>query len=281
MPLSRLPAPSAQRTLYKQLSRPPLIPSSRFSIGALHSYPSLIRSRRNFHHSPISFTMNTATKDFLEAIKVRRSTYTLSSESTLSVPEIEDILKTTLEEAPSTFGSYTTRIVLVAGEEHKKTWAAMTEVIKNVTPAEMWESHTKPRLEGFSKAYGTGTVTFFRRSSHVKLTLRAVLFWEDPENTKILQEKYTFAADKFPLWSEHTSAIHQFIIWTALTNAGMGANLQHYNPLVNRKLQEMYNVPKEWNLVAQMVFGKPTAPAGPKSVVMKKPLEERLMVHSS
>ena len=102
--------------------------------------------------------------------------------------------------------------------------------------------------------------------------------FEDPENTRKLQEQYPFGFDKFPVWSEHTSAIHQFIIWTALTNSGLGANLQHYNPLIDEKLQEAYNVPKTWPLVAQMVFGKPTAPPGPKPTGMKKPLSERLSV---
>ena len=107
------------------------------------------------------------------------------------------------------------------------------------------------------------------------------MFFEDPENTKALQSKFEFAKDKFPVWAQHTSAIHQFIVWTALTNSGLGANLQHYNPLIDEKVQETFKVPKEWQLIAQLVFGKPTAPAGPKATGMKKPLSERLFVHGA
>ena len=135
--------------------------------------------------------MDAGTKQLLDLIKVRRSTYTLSPETTLPVADIKTILETTLEQAPSTFGSYTTRLVLVVEKEHQKLWEIITEVIKSITPPDKFEGHTKQRLDGFANAYGT------------------VLFFEDPENTKKLQEMYTFAKDKFPVWAQHTSAIHQ------------------------------------------------------------------------
>ena len=112
-------------------------------------------SHRPFHTTPTFRNMQQGTKNLLEEIKVRRSTYTLSPESTLSVDEIKTILETTLEEAPSTFGSFTTRLVLVVQEEHKKLWATVTEIMKAVTPEGQWEGHTKPRLDGFANAYGT------------------------------------------------------------------------------------------------------------------------------
>ena len=103
--------------------------------------------------------MESGTKNLLEEIKVRRSTYTLSPESTLSEAEIQEILETTLEQAPSTFGSYTTRMVLVVKEEHKRLWSIITEVIKAITPADKFEGHTKQRLDGFANAYGTGELS--------------------------------------------------------------------------------------------------------------------------
>jgi uncharacterized protein len=94
--------------------------------------------------------------------------------------------------------------------------------------------------------------------------------------------------------------MHQFIMWTALTAAGNGANLQHYNPLVDEETKATWDIPSDWTLMAQLgeyisgviprrvflltkrdpqVFGKPTTPPGPKSTHMKKPLEERMFVH--
>jgi len=198
---------------------------------------------------------------YLEAVTQRRSVYTLSPESTISDAELNTILETALEQAPSTFGSFTTRLHVVLKEEHFKLWDIVDEVVRGIMPAEAYEAHTKSRIEGFRNAYGT------------------ILFFEDPENTRSLQEKFPNFKDHFPTWSQHTSAIHQYIIWTALANSGLGANLQHYNPIIDQKVQDQWNIPADWTLTAQLVFGKPTAPAGPKPTGMKKPLNERLFIH--
>ena len=50
-------------------------------------------------------------------------------------------------------------------------------------------------------------------------------------------------------------------------------NLQHYNPLIDTRLETMYDVPPTWSLKAQMVFGKPTGQPGEKQF---KPVEERV-----
>ena len=61
----------------------------------------------------------------------------------------------------------------------------------------------------------------------------------------------------FPQWSEHTSAMHQFTLWTALDAAGLGCNLQHYQavPTVQTRAREMYKLPEDWDMKAQLVFG--------------------------
>lgn len=57
-------------------------------------------------------------------------------------------------------------------------------------------------------------------------------------------------------------------------------NLQHYNPLIDVRLETEYKVPSTWNLKAQMVFGKPTS--GP-AVENKefKPVEDRMKVYGA
>ena len=202
-------------------------------------------------------------QSFLAEIKERRSVYTLSPETTIPDSEIQTILKAALDEAPSTFGSFTTRLVLLLKEEHFKFWDLVIESVKAVTPAEQWESSTKGRLAGFRNSYGT------------------VLYFEDPENTRKLEDKFPFVKDKFAVWSEHTSAIHQFIVWTAFANAGLGANLQHYNELIEAKTKAAFKIPESWKLIAQMPFGKPTAAPYPKPQEMNKPIEEKLLVHGA
>jgi predicted oxidoreductase (fatty acid repression mutant protein) len=54
-----------------------------------------------------------------------------------------------------------------------------------------------------------------------------ILFYEDSEPIENLKEMFTLYKDKFDEWSEHTSAMHQFVLWTGLEAEGFGANLQH------------------------------------------------------
>jgi len=114
-----------------------------------------------------------------------------------------------------------------------------------------------------------------------ELTLsQQALFYEDPNPIKELQSKFPNYADKFPQWSEHTSAMHQYALWTALEAEGFGANLQHYNPLPDQRAAAQWNIPLEWSLKAQLVFGGEAEGARqglqPRS---EQPIEERLFIH--
>jgi predicted oxidoreductase (fatty acid repression mutant protein) len=79
-------------------------------------------------------------------------------------------------------------------------------------------------------------------------------------------------------WAQHNSGIQQFALWTALETEGLGASLQHYNPLVDLKAQEKWNIPTAWSLRAQLVFGGKAGEAGEKEF---KPVGERLFVHGA
>jgi predicted oxidoreductase (fatty acid repression mutant protein) len=62
-------------------------------------------------------------------------------------------------------------------------------------------------------------------------------------------------AHAFPQWADHTAGLHHYAVWMALDAVGLGCNLQHYNPLIDAGVQEAWDVPKEWVLKAQLVFG--------------------------
>ena len=67
----------------------------------------------------------------------------------------------------------------------------------------------------------------------------------------------------------------QYAVWTTLAAAGVGANLQHYNPLPDAAIAKEWNLPESWLLRAQMVIGGIEAPAGEKAF---EPVENRLKV---
>lgn len=72
--------------------------------------------------------------------------------------------------------------------------------------------------------------------------------------------------------SEQTNGMHQYVLWCALEAEGMGVNLQHYNPLIDTRLETELKVPVTWSLKSQMVFGKPMGQPGEKQF---KPVGER------
>ncbi|KAK5011546.1 hypothetical protein LTR28_000014 [Elasticomyces elasticus] len=114
----------------------------------------------------------------------------------------------------------------------------------------------------------------------VKLSVHDILFFEDPNPTKELQCKFPTYAHHFPTWSEHTSAMHQYMLWTALEAEGCGCNLQHYHPIVDQKVKGHWNINMEWNLRVQLVFGG--VPEGARDKLPEKtnlPLEERMIIH--
>ena len=161
---------------------------------------------------------------FKEALQNRRTYYNISNKSLISDQEIEDIVKFTVTHVPSAFNSQSTRVVLLLGENHKKLWNITKETLRKIVPVEAFPA-TEGKIDGaFAAGYGT------------------VLYFEDQTVVKGLQEAFQAYAENFPVWSNHTSAMHQLTIWTLLEEAGFGASLQHYNPLIDEA------VAKEWNL---------------------------------
>ncbi|KAJ6262655.1 hypothetical protein Dda_3467 [Drechslerella dactyloides] len=199
-------------------------------------------------------------KSFLEAVKARHTYYDLKDESPIPDERIEELAKTAITSCPSSFNSQSARLVLLLGDHHKKLWDITLDTLLAIIPKEQQEA-TTGRITGFRKAYGT------------------ILFLEDPQPIRELQTAFALYADKFPVWSDHTSAIHQFTLWTALEAEGFGANLQHYNPLIDDKVKEEWGIDKSYRLVAQLVFGAPNS--GPQvrpEIVTLKPLEETFRV---
>lgn len=69
------------------------------------------------------------------------------------------------------------------------------------------------------------------------------------------------------MFSEHSAGMAQFAVWTALAEAGIGASLQHYNPLVEAEVTKQWNVPASWKLRAQMPFGSNLQPFPEKTFI--------------
>ncbi|KAL9616207.1 MAG: hypothetical protein Q9160_008897 [Pyrenula sp. 1 TL-2023] len=205
--------------------------------------------------------METTANELIRLAVNRRSNYALNADSTISEQRIREIMEAALTQVPSAFGSYTTRLVVLLKDEHRKLWDLTLEIFEKVMSGEMFVTRVKPRVARFRKAYGT------------------VLFFEAPEMIKKLQEQFPQFTDHFPQWSNHTSAMHQYFIWTALASEGMGASLQHMNPAIDERVKAEWKLAEDWTLIAQLVFGNPTSEPQPKPTQNMKPMNERLFFH--
>ncbi|XXG99852.1 hypothetical protein Hte_006193 [Hypoxylon texense] len=192
----------------------------------------------------------------LDLLKVRRTYYVLNKDLSVSKERIQEIVKESVLHVPSSFNSQSNRVLVVFGAEHDKLWEFASEILKTIVPADAWQ-HTADRMNMFKAAAGT------------------VLFFEDQDVVNKMQAQYPLYSDKFPVWAMQSDAMLQYVVWTALTAEGLGANLQHYNPLIDAKVASEWGIPDSWKLNAQLVFGGRTGEAGPKEF---QPIEERFKV---
>lgn len=196
-------------------------------------------------------------KALQQAITDRRSYYSISGKSPVSDREIKRLIDLAVKHVPSAFNSQSTRTVLLLGEHHQKLWDITKDVLKKMVGEKAFAA-TKSKIENaFQAGYGT------------------VLFYEDQRVVKSLQEQFPTYGDRFPVWSQHTVAMHQYAIWMMLEEAGFGASLQHYNPLIDAEVAKTWNLDPEWALVAQMPFGVPDDEPGEKEF---EPLESRSLL---
>ncbi|KAL9083159.1 MAG: hypothetical protein Q9165_008646 [Trypethelium subeluteriae] len=208
-------------------------------------------------------------KSFIDAVKTRRTYYAINKQAPISDDKVVELVNDTFLHVPSSFNSQSARAVVLLKDEHDKFWDFVIEVLKPMLTSEDQLKSSTQRINGFRAGYGTADGDALSRALQI-------LFFEDPKIVTGLQTKMPLYADKFPQWSEHTSAMHQFVLWTALEAEGFGCNLQHYNPIVDQKAHTEWNIPQEWQLKAQLVFGGRAGEPGEKS---QTPLEQRVFVH--
>lgn len=195
-------------------------------------------------------------KNFYDAIKERRSIYSISKESPVSDERIKEVIEDAVKHVPSSFNSQSSRVVVLFGEKHDKLWDIAMEALRKIVPEENFSS-TEQKINSFKAGHGT------------------VLYFEDFSVVESLQKQFELYKDNFPVWAEQTSGMLQFAIWTALSIEGLGATLQHYTELIEDEVKREFKIPNNWKMIGQMPFGKGTAPAGEKEF---SPIENRVKI---
>lgn len=187
--------------------------------------------------------------NILDIYKKRRTQYALGKNLPVNRDAVETLIQNVIKEAPSAFNSQSSRVVILFGEQSEKFWTELvTESLRPLVPAEAFPA-TEAKLKSFAAGAGT------------------VLFFEDQNVIKSLQEQFATYADKFPEFSANSAGMAQFAVWTALANHDIGASLQHYNPVIDAAVQERYGLPESWQLSAQMPFGSNEQDFGEKDYI--------------
>lgn len=137
----------------------------------------------------------------------------------------QEIIEYALKHTPSVFNSQSTRVVLLLGDHQDKLWDITKEALRKIVPADKFVP-TEEKINSFKSGYGT------------------VIFFEDSKVVESLQEQFALYKDNFPIWSQQTSGMHQFVIWTALEVEGFRSSLQHYNELIETDVKKEWSVPE-------------------------------------
>lgn len=195
-------------------------------------------------------------KSFYETMEERRSYYSLDANVQVSDVRLAELMSFIVKHTPSAFNSQSGRLVLLLKEHHQKLWDITLEELKKFATPEQW-TNTKQKIAGFRAAYGT------------------ILFYNDDDVTLEFTALYPLYKNRFAKWAQHANAMMQFAAWNLLEAEGLGASLQHYDPLIDERVAQEWNIPKSYHLIAQMPFGNPTAPPAEKEFL---PIGERVRI---
>ncbi|WP_180127677.1 MULTISPECIES: nitroreductase family protein [unclassified Acinetobacter] len=174
---------------------------------------------------------------FIDLISKRRTIYAIGDNVSQSTEYLTDLIQTAIKQSPSSFNSQSSRAVILFNGESEKFWGLVADKLKSYAKDEESAAKTTAKMASFAAGLGT------------------VLFFEDLDVVSSLQAQFPSYAENFPIWAEHSTAIAQFATWTALHTEGLGASLQHYNPIVDEQVHAEWDIPRHWKLRAQLVFG--------------------------
>lgn len=188
-----------------------------------------------------------------EVIKKRRSVYAIKNTSLVSDEEIEKRVTEALLEAPTAFGSEAVYAILALNENHAFIWDSVLARLKPLTKPEKFPA-TMSKIAAFKNGHGT------------------ILLFKKTDDIEELKKQFPLYSARQDNWGEQNLGIAAYSIWLTLADLGLGASMQHYDPLIDEDIAKRFHVPASYKLEAEIVFGDIVAYPAPKE---HTPLEER------
>lgn len=186
----------------------------------------------------IIMTLSNDYQAFKNVITDRRSIYALNADLPVSEDDITSLVEELTELTPDAFNQKSARAIVVFGDKNQQVWDAIYDAFEGKVSRE--------KIDSFAAGAGT------------------ILYFIDRSTIQSMQAQYELYADKFPIWANQANGMLQFNIWSALRSVGVGASLQHYNPVIDEAIREVTGAPEAWELVAQALFGGIAAEPEPK-----------------
>lgn len=135
-------------------------------------------------------------RDFLKALTVRRSIYTLAAKSHVPDERLAAVVKHTLLHVPSAFNVQTARCLLLLGREHQKLWDMVSDILKPTFPPQAWEFFG-PKIQGYRNGYGT--CIFFDDMTA----------WNKIEQN-IGPQRWAGVSTMAEEWTQHSAGMHHY-----------------------------------------------------------------------
>jgi len=165
----------------------------------------------------------------IDIIEKRRSYYQIDKNLPVGEDEIIKLVQKATEFTPDSFNMKSSRVIVALGAKHDELWDAIYDAFEGKVPRE--------KIDSFKAGAGT------------------VLYFIDEPTVASLQEKFPVYAANFPHWATQAVGMLEFNVWTGLRELNIGATIQHYNPVINDGVHELFDLPETWVLDAQMPFG--------------------------
>lgn len=165
----------------------------------------------------------------VNSLKKRRTYYKIKKELPVSIENVIEMVEAITELVPDAFNMKSSHLVIVHGEMQNKLWDKIYDTFGGKVPRE--------KIDSFLAGYGT------------------ILYFYDSKVVSDIQSKFPAYAANFPMWANQASGMLQLAVWSGLRELEIGASLQHYNPVIDKAVKELLNIPEEYVLIAEMPFG--------------------------
>lgn len=165
----------------------------------------------------------------IESLAQRRSYYAINKSLPVTKAQLIQTIERVVELVPDAFNMKSARVVVALEAKHDQLW----DIIYDAFDGKV----SRAKIDSFKAGAGT------------------ILYFYDKNVVEGLQVKFPLYAANFPIWANQANGMLQICLWSALRELGLGASLQHYNPIIDTAVYQLFDLPENYVLLAQMPFG--------------------------